>query len=293
MSVKSRVLIGAAAGLLLLLPLALLSSISLYSRRWTRGADGVEFSPVLSPEKRVELNTFEQRCEKREDCEPPLECLAFFTGFESYCLDSDCLTDRQCKEGFTCRALKPRGGGTLVRRCTPAGLLEEGEPCMASSREKSVVCERGLICNGYCGRPCRMDEPTSCPEGFFCARGKNGTSCLPTCEGRACPEGKQCVRYASGMSVCAHIRGENCQDEPCPQGQRCNKSYSPNHKDWVSMECVTPCGGENPPCSDELFCHQGECRRPCVPDAADVCGPSERCAFDPVQRAGFCQRKFQ
>lgn len=293
MPVKPRVLLGAVSGLLLLLPLALVSSLILYPPRGTQGTDGVEFSPVLSPDQRFQLNTFQQRCEKREECEPPLQCLALFTGGESYCLDSECLTDLQCHQGFTCRALKPLGRGPLVRRCLPVGDLKEGEPCIPSAREQSLVCEQGLICNGYCGRPCRKDDSTSCPEGFFCARGQGGMSCLPTCEGGACPTGQQCVRYGGGASVCARVRGENCQDVPCPQGQRCKKSYHPEDKEWVSMECVTPCGEGESSCPQGLVCHHGACRQPCRPQTADVCGPGQRCSFAPVEGSWFCEREFR
>lgn len=292
MPVKSRVLLGVTAGLLLLLPLALTLSIALYSQRWTQGTDGPGFSPVLSQDEQFRLNTFQQRCEKREDCDPPLECLPLFTGGESYCLDSDCLTDLQCNEDFTCRALKPRGRGPLVRRCVPAGTSREGEPCIPSSREQDVVCERGLICNGYCGRPCQLDEPTSCPEGFFCARGKNGTSCLPSCEESTCQEGMQCVRYDSGMSVCARVRGENCQEVPCPEGQRCRKSYTPGDKEWVSMECVTPCDRKNPSCPEGFLCHRGACRRPCSPKKVDSCGPRQSCSPGPPGGPWVCRLRF-
>ena len=45
-----------------------------------------------------------------------------------------------------------------------------------------------------------MKEPSSCPEGFFCADTTPGPACRPTCEGRDCPEGQQCIRDRKGAS---------------------------------------------------------------------------------------------
>jgi hypothetical protein len=270
--------IAAVAGLLLPLPLIL----ALGAGRGLPGAqdtaqETVSVSPVLTADERRAFLTHERLCRTARDCDAPLGCVPLPDG-QSLCMASDCQTDVQCAEGFTCKALRSRGEGPRVRRCIVKGLVEEGAPCVPSFTFKhEVVCRPELRCNGYCGRPCQLGEPASCPEGSFCMDGNEGPSCMPTCEGKSCAEGQQCVRFERRYSVCASIRGENCQSQPCPEGMRCSVSTLPRSPGEIQMECVRACGEGQPPCPEGTVCEQGDCRRPCAPNDAHACAPHESC----------------
>lgn len=242
---------------------------------------------MLSDPERRQLLTYGRRCQEPGDCAPPLGCLSPISGGESLCLASNCMTDLQCPEGFTCETLHPRGGAPLLRRCVLEGTAREGQPCIERSNARVDVCARGLVCNVYCGRPCLMEDPSSCPKGFFCGKGPNGLSCLPTCEGQGCQEGRQCVRFNSGLSTCAKVRGYNCQESACAEGQRCVKMTSSGDREAVWMECVTPCD-ESTPCPTGSLCDFGACRKPCRPDTADTCGPGLKCTEDPDNNRWLC-----
>lgn len=148
---------------------------------------------------------------------------------------------------------------------------------------KKHACAQGLLCTGWCGRPCQLDAPESCPSGFYCAQGPDGPSCRPTCEGRTCPEGQQCVTYEGRTSVCAVVRGQNCQQHPCAQGQECKLYYPRIRADGLlmGMECVQPCEEGKVSCPEGLVCTHGACRRPCEPGAPNTCGPDEACTASP------------
>jgi hypothetical protein len=287
MPVKGRAVLGLASGLLLLLPLVLVLRLPGRGPRGPESPVASEVSPVLSLDERRQLLTYGRRCERPEDCEPPLGCLSPMTGGERSCLDSRCMTDLQCPEGFICQTLEPLGGTPLLRRCVIRGSALEGAPCIESSSMREDVCAPGLVCNGYCGRPCRPDQPANCPEGFFCGEGQNGFSCLPTCEGRACPDGRQCIRFRSGFSVCAEVRGENCQEQPCPDGQRCIRSTSSANRKAVYMECVVPCD-DHAACPEGFVCDASVCRRPCRPEEPAMCGPLLKCTEFPVEKRWLC-----
>lgn len=283
-----RPLLAAFCGLLLPLPLVL--AVGAW---WTRpqpqpARDTRLVSPMLSLEERRALLTHERACQTSEDCEAPLGCLSIDWG-QALCMASECLTDLQCEEGFTCKTLRTRGQGPRVRTCVVRGVAQEGAPCMASftfTPEES--CRPGLICNGYCGRPCQLGAPESCPEGTFCRDGKNGASCMPTCEGRSCAEGEECARFQGGFSVCARISGENCQRHACRDGTRCSVAYLPGRRGEVQMECVQDCGAEHPPCPEGTVCEQRQCRRPCERDNPSACGPKETCGYNPRTQRWLC-----
>ena len=126
------------------------------------------------------------------------------------------------------------------------------------------TCALGLRCNeGWCGRPCQPDESTSCPEGFFCREGVNGPSCLPTCGARGCPEGQQCIALGEGISVCAVVRGENCQKVPCPEDSLCSV-WPPRYRESrlvLKMACSRlSCGDGEPACPPGTSCTRGVCQ---------------------------------
>jgi hypothetical protein len=279
--VTRRTLVLVSLGLLLPLPLVLLLrslwAPPLPAREVILTASGaLEISPVLSVEERRGVLTFERPCSRQEDCEPPLGCLSF-NGKEGFCAASRCLTDLQCSGGQTCRVLPTLGQGPRVRACAPAGQLPEGVPCLALTMNEKESCARGLVCNGFCGRPCSPEAAAPCPEGFFCALGPSGPACAPTCEGHECPADQQCVRFARGVSRCAAPVGDDCQRSPCPQGQQCTASFTPGRAHWAKLECELPCDSSEKRCPEGLLCHQGSCRRPCQPKGPEVCGAGRAC----------------
>ncbi len=248
---------------ILALPVILLAS-GVVGRWHGRQGSDADVSPMLSVEERRRLLTFEHFCEKREDCEPPLGCLAFGSQGPNVCVASECETDLQCAEGLTCRVLETLGNGPRVRFCVPKGRRKEGEPCLRGASIHKNACEEGLICAGFCGRPCQPDAPESCPMGYTCRRGPDGASCLPTCKDLSCPSGQECVELGGEVSVCASVMGQNCQREPCEEGALCSMAYPrlDQGRMHLKMECVRSCGEGKPPCAEGSLCVRGRCRRP-------------------------------
>lgn len=253
-------------GLLLPVPLVFLTSTAYWELWSDEGAKKVKAVPTLALEETWKLQTYGQRCWRGEDCERPLGCLSLSAlEREGICSDSWCMTDLQCTEGRTCQALPTLDDGPPVRACVDPGSRKEGEPCVLARKPLENTCASGLRCNeGWCGRPCQADEPTSCPQGFFCREGLNGPSCLPTCEATGCPGGQQCIAMGEGSSVCAVVRGENCQKVPCPAGGLCSV-WPPRYKDSgleLRMACShLPCGDAQPACPRGTSCVQGSCQR--------------------------------
>ncbi len=284
-----RSLLAPLVGILLPIPLVL--AVGAGQARLTPQTGVQEnrpIAPMLSLDERRALLTHERPCQTSEDCDTSLGCLDLDWG-HSLCMASECETDLQCADGFACRALKSRGRGPWVRSCVVQGSAKEGEPCVSSfTFEQEAVCRPGLVCNGYCGRPCQLGAPESCPEGSLCLEGSAGPSCMPTCEGRSCPEGQECVRFKEGFSVCAHIWGDNCQRQTCPEGTTCNVSYLPGQPGEVQMECIQRCGDDHPPCPEGAVCERKKCRRPCERDNPHACGPKETCGYNPRTQKWLC-----
>lgn len=272
-----RTPLAVVLSLFLLLPLAWVIHVAMSGG--VRPTPDAKVAPMLSTEERRSLMTYERPCGGSKDCESPLGCFFNTRARWMYCTDSRCMTDQQCSEDMACRTLKTVGGGLPIRHCTLVGVQKEGDSCFEMPSSRDEACERGLLCQERrCGRPCRLDEPESCPEGFFCREGLNGPSCLPTCEGRSCSVGQECVRLEEGVSVCAEVHGQNCQQTPCPGEQKCFVWNPPNHPNEVWMTCLIRCGEENtPPCPDGFVCKVNYCRRSCDPGTPDVCGPYYRC----------------
>lgn len=272
-----RIPLAVLLGLLLVLPLAGLIHLAMFGGLMSPPDTTV--APVLPPDERRKLMTYERACRGSEDCEPPLGCFFNIRILHKYCTDSRCNTDLDCNEGTFCMTFRTAEGGPRVRRCSREGQRKEGEPCIDLYDADKAGCTRDLLCQSRrCGRPCRVNEPTSCPEGFFCREGPNGASCVPTCEGRACPEGQQCVQFEEGVSVCAEVHGQNCQRTPCPGEQKCSVFDSFEHPSEVWMRCLIPCGKENSsPCPEGFICHYQYCRKSCDPSIPDACGPHYKC----------------
>jgi len=287
--VKGSRSLGLLLGLLLPVPLVLMLVLTTNGKASSGGAQDKDVSPVLSFEERQRRVTYERRCERREDCEPPLGCLFDQSILASYCTDSQCVTDAQCPPGFTCQTLSTLGAGPQVRHCLASGVRREGEGCRSPPKDQQEACEPGLICgSGWCGRPCRLDDPTGCPEGFSCADANPGFACQPTCEGRRCPEGQQCVRFGKA-STCAVVHGANCQQSPCAPGQQCAARAVPRRPGETWMECAVACDKARPSCPEGSVCHLGRCREPCDPARTGACGSGFRCGRHGDSEPWTCQ----
>jgi len=296
-SMKWRASLAAMLGLFLILPLVWM----LYMAMFRQGTDTPRAQykrapvPMLSPEQRRGLLTYERDCDSDADCEPPLRCFFSTRSMSRYCSDSRCVTDMQCQEGFVCRTQTTLSNEDPIRVCSLVGVRKEGEACLGHPSTRDHACEKDLLCQERCGRPCQMDEPSSCPEGFFCHDGpENGPSCLPTCEGRTCPEGQRCVvldkpqsegRHAS---LCARLYGQDCRQNPCPQGQRCRLYSYPVPADTVWMECIASCGEGSPPCPEGTICHMYQCLKACAPENPSSCEPGFACHRKSAQEPWRC-----
>ena len=260
--------------MLLPLPLVLLVLSLRFPECWESRTRTSHVSPVLEFEERMRLDSYRRDCRSRSDCEPPLGCLEDLRARTVYCTDSQCTVDHQCPEGQLCRSLPTRGGGPLVRLCTPVGDRQEGEQCDYVPPDKDSACGAGLLCGGggWCARPCQtQDSATHCPAGFFCADVAPEPVCLPTCQGRRCPEGQQCVRHKDGVSSCVRVYGLYCQDDTsCAE---CAVSTFPQHPGEVWMQCVQRCGEDLPPCPEGSACNISRCAPICDREAPDSSCP--------------------
>jgi hypothetical protein len=235
--------------------------------------------PMLTPMERLSVLTYGRECRTDADCDSRLRCFFSMVTQDSYCVDSRCMTDSQCPDGFTCQTYTARNNRDLLKACTLVGDRKEGEECAKFTRKRQYGCARGLLCHYRCGRPCQLDDLASCPEGYFCEDEPTGAVCQPSCEGRTCPEGQQCVSVGPRISICATVHGENCQRTPCAQGQVCTVSEHPLPSNEVWMGCKQTCdtSDEEPPCPEGFVCDLYRCRRTCTPEDSTVCGPGFIC----------------
>jgi hypothetical protein len=233
--------------------------------------------PILTNEEFRGQLSYLKPCRTEKDCTPPLACYFDPARRMRLCGDSTCLTDLQCEEGYTCRTLRTVGHKARVRLCVPRGGRKEGEQCAPFFPQAEYHCVPGLLCQDWCGRPCQIDVPESCPEGFFCREGPEGTSCLPTCEGQRCPGGQRCVSRRQGVSICAMVHGQDCESNPCPQGQTCKLRELPTRPGELWGECVQGCDEDQPPCPEGKVCIAGWCSQACDPRSPSACGPHFVC----------------
>jgi len=286
-----RAILGAIVGVLLPLPLILISSGPMLRHFQTQGGALPEARvvPILARAETRALPTYGHSCQDPKDCDAPLACLSFFPATDGVCVDSECMTDAQCEQGFTCRTRKAPGDGALVRQCVLVGSRQEGQPCFDSAAEPEEACGQALFCvDGHCGRPCQLDVPTSCPAGFVCRAGLDGPSCHPFCKGGDCPTGQECVSPGTDEARCMIVQGENCQRNPCAEGLECDITSTPEKEAWSArMECLLPCDDKRA-CPEDSMCFLGGCRRRCGPEAKDVCGPRKRCVQFPVDKFWVC-----
>jgi hypothetical protein len=244
--------------------------------------------PRFSASEHGQLRTLYSHCRGDEDCDPPLVCLTGLLLVKPFCTASECMTDQDCREGFSCRSLAV--GQRIVRLCAVDGEVDEGGPCLKIPKRPGQGCKRGLICAGdICGRPCQLEEPHGCPSGFFCgSEDAEGPVCLPTCEDRSCSEGMQCVRIGQSASVCARVHGRECQVKPCPAEQKCEVVTSATRPGHVWMTCLTPCGEQGLHCPEGSLCVGRACRRTCDAGTTNSCGPDESCQMIAPDIPGLC-----
>lgn len=246
--------------------------------------------PMLSREERRLLPTYEHDCKTDADCDSALRCFYNPRKERKHCADSTCQTDDDCDTGMACRGARARNGVDLIRTCSRVGVRREGEQCEPFPFVKEDGCATGLFCTGFCGRPCRLDSPGGCPEGFLCARGDDGPSCRPHCEGQSCPEGQRCVTPLDqdAGSVCMRVYGQDCQSNPCAGEERCEVVSYPHAPGKVYMMCLGSCG-QGARCAPGRACTLFQCHEACDPHAAPVCREGFACGQ--IQRNGpwVCQ----
>lgn len=210
--------------------------------------------PLLSARELWLLQRSTRSCSRREDCRQPLECV------DGICMGQECWTDAQCEPGYLCRALSALGGAT-VRLCVLEGTQKEGELCDLYPLKERSGCQAGLYCNiWYCGRPCQLGEPGSCPHGQICREGVDRPSCIPYCVQTGCPTGQVCARVTADFAVCGTLDGEDCEQTPCPAGQVCVTSVDRGRGMVVRRSCARPCS-EQISCPSDSACVNGYCKR--------------------------------
>lgn len=286
---KGRAWLATLFGVLLALPMMWASSRLLLSGLHESAAreERRKFVPILAPDEKRRLLSFNRDCEGDEECDTPLVCLPDQLLLRRACVASNCETDADCNAGLSCHSIA--AGERVVRRCGAPGDVTEGKLCMELPVRRSMACAPGLECtHTKCRRPCQPQEPHGCPEGFYChAADAKGSVCLPTCEGRTCPEGERCVALEHGVSVCARVKGTDCQLHPCPAGQVC-EVMARESQNRVGMTCLPSCGPKLPSCPEGFSCMGDRCIQRCKADAPGTCGPLEKCAGAREDEPGLC-----
>ena len=277
-----RGVLGVGAGALLPVPLLLVLLLSLRPEVQSPPSGAPRVSPVLSFEERMQRVTYHRECRRDADCEPPMGCVIDPRVYAHYCTDSQCMTDAQCPDGLVCRDVDTVSSeGLHVRFCVPLGYRKEGEQCIPLPPDRGYACEPGLLCAdsraGWCGRPCSLNEPTSCPDGFFCGNVPPEPICLPTCEERGCREGQHCIRHEDGISQCAVVHGPLCQQSPCPDGRECRVRTAALQPGTAWTECIQRCGPDKPLCPEGFTCDRWHCLPSCDPQDPHPCAEGYRC----------------
>jgi len=160
-----RMLLSTLLGLLIPLPLVWLVYIAMSGPgSQMPPPQGKSFVPMLSHEERLSLRTYEHDCRTDTDCDPQLRCVYDVRTARRHCTDSTCTNNEHCPAGFACIALGAINEKDLIRTCSLTGVRQEGELCERLPENRTDGCAKGLVCQGFCGRPCRVDEPASCPD---------------------------------------------------------------------------------------------------------------------------------
>lgn len=279
MNTPVRIWLAILGGMLLPLPLLWIASSALLGRATAPSPNqGPALVPMLSAVEREGTLTYGRACSTDSDCDPRLRCFFSMVKQSSYCVDSRCMTDRDCPNDYSCQTYSTKSRRELIKACSLVGPRTEGEVCSAFTRDLKYGCERGLICHTRCGRPCQPGVASTCPEGFFCQEAITGSACQPTCEGRTCPEGQRCITERGKRSICAAIHGSDCKSTPCPRGKECSVKSSPGSVHEVWMQCLQPCQLEGAaPCPPGTVCDVHRCRQSCSPGDPSTCAEGFKC----------------
>ena len=250
--------------------------------------------PLLPASQARTLASYWSPCLRPEECDPLLGCFEVGTTGRGACINTECETNAQCEAGATCRTFRTMGDGPSIRRCEASeGVRQEGEPCAPFLTYAKDRCAQGLLCNrGWCGRPCRIEESSDCPENFFCQQGLDGPSCVPSCQTGGCPEGFECTREGGGISVCAQLRGSDCPTGSCPEGSRCTFTNLSAVDAGLALrlECIASCGEGFPACPSGRVCVASRCLRTCDPQSSKTCFPEERCVYRVDLGVSLCKQ---
>ncbi len=110
------------------------------------------------------------------------------------------------------------------------------------------------------------------------------------CVGRVGVDVRASVRDdRQGASACVVVRGQHCQQTPCPEGRKCMAVFGSSKAGQVWMECYPQCGKELSPCPEGFLCEGRMCRKACEPSGLDVCEPGFRCLRRFEQQPWMCQ----
>lgn len=260
---------------------------------WWRASPATpRVQPPLDRAQLQALPTYKRRCRKQSDCDGPLLCMQDPRRAGWRCLASECETDFQCQPGLVCMPfIYP--GLPAIGLCLVQGTLEEGDSCDHFPLRAEWGCRPGLRCkSGFCGRPCDPDGSSNCPDGYTCRGGSSLPSCVPSCMRSQCPPERRCVQIDGEFSICATVHGQDCDLQPCPQGQSCRRMLgSRSQGRTVNMWCAVPCGREtSSACLPGFTCFEGYCQRLCDESVPGACGPGARCAklFGPEGSLTIC-----
>ena len=237
------------------------------------------------------LPTYRRKCRKQSDCDKQLVCMDDPRLGSWRCLASECATSFQCEAGFMCVPFDYPDGPT-IGLCLVEGTQGEGERCYEFSLRAEWGCRPGLICrSGYCGRPCGAGSST-CPDGYTCRGRGRRPACVPSCLRSGCPPERRCVQLDGEFSVCATVRGQDCDLQPCAPGQKCQRLLGHRWKSQsVNMRCALPCQNKEGECPAGFTCFAHYCEQLCDEAAPETCGPGKECrrSFNSSRTVSICR----
>jgi hypothetical protein len=242
-------------------------------------------------------------------CETKVRCglysdLPTCTIFEELCPDSAFApgSTRSVSVMFACletilNASCPEVLAGIVPACLTAGTLADNSPCTYSVQCASGFC--GAQSAGGCtscqhrpgsGEAC--DNTLGCAPGYYCDRGTNICTAVPTAapaaEGEACTTVVGCQGLlgcgptgASTTSVCHVLPGDS---QPCPDGL-CTPPLVCNLPTANNPICSDP-HGCSPPCGTGSYCVNHACVA--YAQLGDNCEATDRCAPGLICKAGKC-----
>lgn len=221
-------------------------------------------------------------CWTDSDCPRGQGCVPDWKTRRFKCVSSECEEDTHCFPGFVCRTVSTGITDTVIRRCVPEGVQQEGEACAAVTSSRRSTCREGLRCvDQMCTAPCQLDVPTSCPSGYTCTDGPDGPGCVPDCQKLGCPQGQQCKHLKGSDYTCLERVTGTCPESSCAEGERCNVNLFRGHGTFWCARVCNPLRPDS--CPSGQVCGKASgtastCYRQCDPRDLDFCGPGWMCA---------------